>query len=97
MSVEHPTERGGSIRVFAEYDRDFHDEADVVVVGSGPCGAVSAYELARAGHRVILLEEGPPLTVADFELDAQGSGDLVGGHDQTLVIGDTPLGQIGLA
>ena len=38
MSAQQPTERGGSIRVFAEYDRDFHDEADVVVVGSGPCG-----------------------------------------------------------
>ncbi len=73
MSVHHSTERGGSIRVFAEYDRDFHEEADVVVVGSGPCGAVSAYELARAGHRVILLEEGPPLTVADFEVDASRS------------------------
>ena len=57
------------VRVFAQYDRAFDERADVVVVGSGPCGAVSAYELAAAGHDVILLEEGPPFTVRDFELD----------------------------
>lgn len=57
------------VRVFAEYDAPFAESADVVVVGSGPCGAVAAYELAAAGHDVILLEEGPPFTVKDLELD----------------------------
>jgi len=57
------------VRVFAQYDRAFEERADVVVVGSGPCGAVAAYELARAGKDVILVEEGPPFTVRDFELD----------------------------
>jgi choline dehydrogenase-like flavoprotein len=57
------------VRVFAQYDADFVEEADVVVVGSGPCGAVAAYELAVAGHDVILLEEGPPFTTRDLELD----------------------------
>ena len=32
----------GRLRVFAEYDRDVSESADVVVVGSGPCGAVVA-------------------------------------------------------
>ncbi len=59
----------GRVRVFAQYDHDFEEKADVVVVGSGPCGAVAAYELAAAGRDVILLEEGPPFTVRDFELD----------------------------
>lgn len=59
----------GEIRVFAEYDRDFTEECDVAVVGSGPCGAVAARELAHAGLRVVLLEEGPPFTPAEFELD----------------------------
>ncbi len=63
----------GEVRVFAEYDRDFREEADVVVVGSGPCGAVVAKELACAGKRVVLLEEGPPFTPRDFALDGATS------------------------
>ncbi|MFP8875267.1 MAG: NAD(P)-binding protein, partial [Myxococcota bacterium] len=63
----------GQVRVFAEYDQDFREQADVVVVGSGPCGSVVAYEIARAGRSVLLLEEGPPFTPADFELDASMS------------------------
>ena len=59
----------GFVRVHAEYPRDVVERADVVVVGSGPCGAVAAYELAAAGREVVLLEEGPPFTPADFELD----------------------------
>ncbi len=47
----------GRLRVFAQYDRDVRESADVVVVGSGPAGSVVAYELAVAGHDVILLEE----------------------------------------
>jgi choline dehydrogenase-like flavoprotein len=68
-----PAASGGEVRVFAQYERDFREEADVVVVGSGPCGAVAAYELARAGRRVVLLEEGPPIPPADFELDGARS------------------------
>lgn len=59
----------GGVRVFAEYHRDFEDVCDVVVVGSGPGGAVVAYELAAAGKDVVLVEEGPPFTPEDFELD----------------------------
>jgi choline dehydrogenase-like flavoprotein len=59
----------GAVRVFAEYAGEVRDEADVVVVGSGPCGAVVAKELAEAGRDVVLLEEGPPFTPEDFVLD----------------------------
>ena len=57
------------LRVFASYQRDFTEEADVVVVGSGPGGAVVARELTQAGQRVVLIEEGPPFTPADYEID----------------------------
>ena len=57
------------VRVFSHYEGSFREQADVVVVGSGPSGAVAAYELAAAGHDVILIEEGPPFTARDFELD----------------------------
>jgi choline dehydrogenase-like flavoprotein len=59
----------GAVHVFADYTGPVVDRADVVVVGSGPCGAVAAYELAIAGKDVVLIEEGPPFTPADFELD----------------------------
>jgi choline dehydrogenase-like flavoprotein len=61
--------RDVDLRVFADYDRDVHEAADVVVVGSGPCGAVVAKELTDAGQDVVLIEEGPPITPLDFELD----------------------------
>ncbi|MFQ5513345.1 MAG: GMC family oxidoreductase N-terminal domain-containing protein [Myxococcota bacterium] len=58
-----------TVQVFAGYGGDLHESADVVVVGSGPGGAVVAHELAQGGHDVILVEEGPPFTPEDFELD----------------------------
>lgn len=42
-------------------------DADVVVVGSGAGGAVVAAELAEAGQRVIVLEEGPHCPVDEYK------------------------------
>lgn len=40
--------------------------ADVVIVGSGSGGAVMAYELARTGKRVVVLEAGPYVASTQF-------------------------------
>ena len=44
-------------------------EVDFVVVGAGAAGGVIAWELARAGLRVVVLEQGPYLTEKDFTHD----------------------------
>ncbi|HEY1312258.1 MAG TPA: GMC family oxidoreductase [Steroidobacteraceae bacterium] len=45
------------------------ETVDFVVVGSGAAGAVIARELAQTGFSVVVLEQGPRLTSADFEHD----------------------------
>jgi choline dehydrogenase-like flavoprotein len=45
------------------------DEVDFVIVGSGAAGGVMARELATNGFRVVVLEQGPYLTPADFSHD----------------------------
>ena len=42
------------------------DEVDFVVVGSGAAGGIVAKELSENGFRVVVLEQGPYLTEADF-------------------------------
>lgn len=54
------------VKVFADYKGDIRARCEVVVIGSGPGGAVVAKELAEAGRDVILLEEGPPFGAEDF-------------------------------
>jgi choline dehydrogenase-like flavoprotein len=41
--------------------------ADVVIVGSGASGAVTAYELSRAGAKVVVLEAGPYVRSTEFK------------------------------
>ncbi len=54
----------------ADYRGQVRASCDVLVVGSGPGGAVVAKELAEAGRDVILLEEGPPMGRRDFTQEA---------------------------
>lgn len=44
-------------------------QADVVVVGSGAGGAVTAYELARQGLKVVIVEAGPYIPSEEFSED----------------------------
>lgn len=48
-------------------------QADVIVVGSGSGGAIAAYELARAGKKVIILEAGRYVPSASFKEDLADS------------------------
>ncbi|WP_283133061.1 FAD-dependent oxidoreductase [Rhizohabitans arisaemae] len=43
------------------------ERTDVLIVGSGFGGAITAYHLAAGGARVVVLERGPWLTSKDFE------------------------------
>jgi choline dehydrogenase-like flavoprotein len=49
-----------------ELTRDFEDSADAVVVGTGAGGGMALRELARAGLKVIAVEEGGFHVPADF-------------------------------
>src|SRR5689334_20683168 len=42
------------------------EEVDFVIIGSGAAGRVMAKELSTNGFRVVVLEQGPYLTEADF-------------------------------
>jgi len=46
-----------------------NESVDFAVVGSGAAGAVIARELSQAGFSVVVLEQGPRLSAADFEHD----------------------------
>ena len=43
-------------------------DADVVIVGSGAGGGVTAELLANAGLKVVIVEEGPLRTSSDFKM-----------------------------
>ena len=58
------------VRVFSDYSEAISISCEVVVVGSGPGGAVVAKELAEGGLDVVLVEEGPPFGKKDFTPEA---------------------------
>ena len=56
------------IHVGSALDGDLALDGDVAIVGTGAGGAISAEILARAGLRVLMVEEGAYRTAADFTL-----------------------------
>jgi choline dehydrogenase-like flavoprotein len=67
-------------------------ECDVCVVGSGAGGGVVAAELAKAGLRVIVLEQGPGDQAPDFD-----QREIVGTHRLYLNRGTTSTRDLGVA
>ncbi|GAA0241980.1 GMC family oxidoreductase [Actinomadura nitritigenes] len=67
--------------------------ADAVVVGSGAAGAMAARELARAGLRVVIVEEGRRFGAADFRerLPVERFGDLYRDGGATAALGLPPV------
>jgi choline dehydrogenase-like flavoprotein len=49
------------------------DRVDFLVIGAGAAGGVMAKELATAGFRVVVLEQGPHLRERDFKHDELGT------------------------
>ena len=74
-------------------DAQLHLKADAVVVGSGAGGAIAAYELAKAGKKVIVLEAGPYVPSEKFsEMLAVAMGTLYQDHGgQSNVNGDIAI------
>ncbi len=89
MSVRGATQRGRAHR------GDLRLDADAVIVGSGAGGPVVAAELAEAGERVIVLEEGPHVPLSEYR-HMRPSQHLRsvwrdGGMTVALGVGDTPV------
>jgi choline dehydrogenase-like flavoprotein len=83
------------VSIGREHPGDLQLDADVVVVGSGAGGAVIAAELAEAGQRVIVLEEGPHLPLAEYRNMRQSQHMRRvwrdGGMGVALGVGDSPV------
>ncbi len=68
------------------------EQADAVVVGSGPGGATVARDLAGAGLRVVLIEEGRLWLPQDFPADAwTANAELYRNVGATLAMGNLPI------
>jgi len=70
-------------------------KAQVLIIGSGAGGAITAFELARAGVDVLLLEEGARHSLADYGRDAaHAMRTLYRRRGMTPILGPVPIGYV---
>lgn len=69
--IREGVKKGWKLRSAAEFANDTVLEADVLIIGSGAGGGTSAEILAKAGLKVLILEEGPLKSSDDFFMDEQ--------------------------
>jgi choline dehydrogenase-like flavoprotein len=70
-------QRGWKVVDASTLEKSLSIEADVVIIGTGAGGAISADILSRAGLQVVLIEEGPLRSSQDFRMqEAQAYSDL---------------------
>jgi choline dehydrogenase-like flavoprotein len=60
--------RGWNVIDASKLDRDLHLDADVVIVGTGAGGGMTAEILSEAGLHVVMIEEGPLRSSSDFHM-----------------------------
>jgi choline dehydrogenase-like flavoprotein len=90
-SVTHHTDHYLNHRSSSLKQRKYQDDADICIVGAGAAGGVLAYELSKAGLKVVVIEAGPfwnPQT--DFASDELSMTHL-GWQDTRIVSGGNPL------
>ncbi|MEI3607189.1 GMC family oxidoreductase [Pseudogracilibacillus sp. SE30717A] len=67
-------------------NRKYKDDADVCIVGAGAAGGILAYELSKAGLKVVVIEAGPFWDPeSDFASDELSMGHL--GWQETRIVG----------
>ena len=59
--------KDNAIKQGCDLNSDLNEQADVCIIGSGAGGAVAAKELAEAGFKVIVLEQGGYYAQEDFD------------------------------
>ncbi|MCA9632655.1 MAG: GMC family oxidoreductase, partial [Myxococcales bacterium] len=76
-------------------ERGTHDQAQVLVVGSGAGGSTVAYELARRGFDVVILEEGGSFDADDYGQSAPvAMRQLYRKRGMTPILGSVPIGYV---